>query len=128
MGKLQFHHPLHLQVLVALRAVGGEIDGGIVLDESADAVKGLAGCCLVVEDDREFVGFQGSVAVGDVAVEHVVESIVLQNDDAVALGVALCLDEIEAGDDFLAGGIAQRTQESFMVYVRAVSFFIIFRA
>ena len=104
--RLQFHHPFHLQILVALWAVGGEIDGGIVLDESADAVEGLAGCRLVLEDDRELVGLQCSIAIGDVAVEHVVESVVLQNDDAVALSVALCLDEVEAGGDFLAGGEA----------------------
>ena len=100
----KLHHPLHLQVLVAFGAVGGEIDGRIVLDKLADAVEGLAGGSLILEDNREFVGLQGGVAVGDVTVEHVVESVVFQNDDAVALGVALCLNEIEAGGDFLAGG------------------------
>ena len=102
-NRLQLHHPLHLQILVALGAVGGEIDGGIVLDESADAVEGLAGCSLILKDDGELIGLQGSIAVGDVTVEHVVETIVLQDDNAVALGVTLCLDEVEAGGNFLAG-------------------------
>ena len=48
---LQRHHTFHLQVLVALRAVSGEIDGGIVFDELTDAIEGLASSDLVLEDD-----------------------------------------------------------------------------
>ena len=44
---LQFHHAFHFQVLIALGAVGGEIDGGIVLDELAHTIECFAGCLLV---------------------------------------------------------------------------------
>ena len=65
--------------------MGGEIDGGIILDELTYAVECLSGCVNVFEDDAQLVGLQGSVAIGHVAMEQIVESLILSNDDAVAL-------------------------------------------
>jgi len=84
--------------------MGGEIDGGILHDELADAVERLAGGLLVLEDDAQLVGLEGSVAIGDVAVEHIEEAVVLGNDDAVAFGVALSLDEPDAIGHLLGVG------------------------
>ena len=79
--------------------MGGEIDGGLVFDELAHTVEGLAGGLDVLEDDTEFVRFQSDVGVGHIAVEHVEETVVLGNDDAVAVGVGSATGT-EMGDKF----------------------------
>jgi hypothetical protein len=68
--------------------MGGKIHGGVVLDELSHAVECLAGGFLVLIDDGELVGLERGVAVGHIAVEHVVEAVHLGNDDAVAAGVS----------------------------------------
>ena len=92
----QFHHTFHLQVLIALGTMGGEIDGGLVLDELTYTVKGLAGSLDILEDDAEFVGLQGDVAIGHITVEHIEEPVVLGYDDAVSFSVTLGLDKPDA--------------------------------
>ena len=70
-----------------------EIDCWLFRYKIAHAVEGFTGCLDVFVDDTEFVSLQGRVAVGHVAVKHVVEAVVLQNDDAVTVGVVLGLNE-----------------------------------
>ena len=76
--------------------MGGEIDCGVLLNELAYTIESLARSFDILEDDTEFVGLQGCIAVGHVAVEHVEQPFVLCNDDAVAIGVALGFDEPDA--------------------------------
>ena len=84
--------------------MSGEVYGGILADELAHTVERLAGSLFILEDNAQFVGFQGCVAVGHVAVEHIVETVVFGNDDAVALGVALGLDKPNARSYLLGVG------------------------
>ena len=101
--KSQFHHALHLQILIPLGAMGGEIDGGIVLDELINTVEGLAGGLDILEDDTEFIGFQGSIAVGHIAVEHIEQALVFDDDDAIAEGMPFGLNEIDTFHNLFAG-------------------------
>ena len=103
-GMVEVHHALGLQVLVALRGVGAAIDGGMVAHKLANAVLRFAGGGQVVENHRELVLIQRFVNVSDVAMKHVKQSVVFHHDDAVALGVALGLDEVDAVVDFLTVG------------------------
>lgn len=84
--------------------MGGEIDRGIVLDELTYAVQGLTRCIYILENDAEFVGFQSCIAVGHVAMEHIIEIILLGDDDAIAFGMTLGLDEPDAFGHLLCIG------------------------
>ena len=101
---IQVHHALGLQVLIALRCVGATIDGGVVADELADAVLCLTGSWQVIKNNRQFVLVKRLIDVGDVAVKHVEQTVHLHYDDAVALGMALSLDEVDAVGNLLAFG------------------------
>ena len=101
---IQIHHALGFQVFVALRCVGATIDGGVVADKLAHTVLRLAGSWQVVEDYRQFVLVESFVHVGDVTVNHVEQTIHLDNDDTVALGVTLGLDVVDAVGYLLAFG------------------------
>ena len=100
-GVVEVHHSFGFQVLVTLRGVGAAIDGGMVAHELADAVLRLAGGGQVVEDHGEFVLIQRFVNVSNVAMKHIEQAVVLHHDDAVALGMPLGLDEVDAVVDFL---------------------------
>ena len=83
--------------------MGGEIDGGIVLYEFPYTFQRIAGGLDVLKDDGQFVCLQGGIRVGDVTVEHIVQALVLGDDDAVAVGVALGLNKIDTVGNLLAG-------------------------
>ena len=102
---IQIHHTLGLQILIALWGVGAAIDGGVIADELTDAVLRLAGSWQVIENYRQLVLVESLIDVGDVAVNHIEQSIHLYHDDAIALGVTLGLDVVDAvGPDANDGG------------------------
>ena len=81
--------------------MGGEIDGRMMDNEFAHTVECVASCLDVLEDDTQFVGFQCRITIGDVAMEHIEEVAIFNNDDAIAFRMSHCLDEMNARSDGL---------------------------
>ena len=69
--------------------MGGEVDGGVVLDKLPNHIQRNAGGLDIVKDDGKLVGLQGSVRVGNVAMEQVVQAFAFGHNDAVAEGMAM---------------------------------------
>ena len=117
---VQIHHALGLQALIALRRMGAAVDRRLIADKLAHAVQRLARGGQIVEYHGELVFIQRLVHIGDVAVEHEEQSVALHDDDAVAVGVALGLDEIDAFQDLLAlreviiGAIGERHRDNIL--------------
>ena len=103
-GIVEVYHALGLQILVALRAVSAAIHRGMVTDEFTHSVQRLAGCWQVVINHRQFILIQRLVHVGDIAMKHVEQSVIFHHNDAVALGVALGLNQENAVDYLLTLG------------------------
>ena len=76
-GIVQIHHELGLQVLITLWRVGAAINGRLIANELTYAIHRLASCRQVVIDHRKLVRIQSLVNVGDVALEHIEQALVL---------------------------------------------------
>lgn len=85
-----------------MRRMRPAIDGRIVLHKFTDAVKRFTRCGDILEHYGELVLMQRLVNVSDVAVEHIEQSVVFDNNDAVADGVSLSLDQINPVRNLLA--------------------------
>lgn len=84
--------------------MGGEIDRRIVLDKLTNTVQRLASRLLVLKNNGKLVCLQRRVAISHVAMEKIKEPVMLKDDNAVALGVPLRLDEEETVGNLLASG------------------------
>ncbi len=84
--------------------MGRKIDRWVLLDKRAHAVKRLTSGFFILIHDREFVRLQRRVAISHVAMEKIKEPVMLKDDNAVALGVPLRLDEEETVGNLLASG------------------------
>ena len=91
---VQIHHAPGFQVLIALRGMGGEINGWMFADKLPYPVQCLAGCGKVVEHRGEFILIQGLVDIVDICLEHKGKSVALSDDEAVSLSVALGIGEV----------------------------------
>ena len=100
---IQIHDPLRFEMLITERRMGRAVNGGILADEGADAVQRVPRRRQIFEDDRKLVRIQRFVGVGDVAVHHVKKPVALGDDDAVALGVSLGGQQINAVGDLFGG-------------------------
>lgn len=84
--------------------MGGEIDRRIVHDKLTNTVQRLASRLLVLKNNGKLVCLQRRVAISHVAMEKIKEPVMLKDDNAVALGVPLRLDEEETVGNLLASG------------------------
>ena len=93
-GIVEIHHALGLQVLITLRRVGAAIYGRLMANELTYTIHRFASGRQVVEDNGKFVRIKSLVNVGDVSLEHIEQSLVLCDDEAVTVSMPLGLDKV----------------------------------
>ena len=81
--------------------MGAAIYGKLIANELTHTVHRLASCWQVVIDHRKLVRIQSLVNVGDVALEHIEQALVLSDDKAVTICMSLSLDKVNAIGNFL---------------------------
>ena len=81
---VEIDHAFGLKILNSQRSMGGKINSGMIVDELAHAVQRVAGCGEVLIDDGEFVCIQRLIGISHIAVDHVIQTVVFHDHDAVS--------------------------------------------
>ena len=101
---IEIHHALCFEILIALRRMRTTVDGRVIADEFAHTADGGERFLKVVKNNGLLVCIERLIHIGDVAVEHIEETAVLNDYKAIALGVPFCFDIIDSVADLLALG------------------------
>ncbi len=67
----------------------------MIPDKITHAVEYFFGCGKIVKHYRQLVFMKRLIHIGDIRMNHIKQAIVLYDDNAVAIGMALCLDKID---------------------------------
>ena len=101
---IQIYNSLCFKVFIALGSMCAAVDCRVVTDKFSYSVKGFAGGVLIIKYYGQLVLIKRLINVGYIAVEHIEKPVILNNDNAVAVGVTFSFDEINALGYFLAFG------------------------